>query len=643
MAAAITAALKKFAPRYDLRVVRSLEQARETALDTPPDLLLIDFDPPLPGTLEFLEQLRSVSSETRALVITAGLPRQFLSADRFPAALTFIEKPFQLEALGACIQRLLPAVDEVGGSGSASPTLHDLSLADVIPLLGLGGKAHVVKVTETDDGLLGEVHFAAGQIQHAAASGLEGIDALREMMRWTSPNFSVTESEAELAHSIDDRWARVFDKVQRSIPHAAAPRRSPSGSSRKRKSPAKKRPPVVRDGKKVLVIDDTEPLRDFVEEMLSTADPHLQIRSAADGTEGWESCLSFRPDLILLDYSLPDFNGDEVCRRLLENETTRQIPVIMMSGHIAEMARTADTYENVVLALCKPFVSAELVDAVKRTLAAPPERKRRKTKPAVDESGRKPNGQSPVEVAPPSPPPATPPVAVPAPAATTAAAPPEMLPAPPPVSPPPPTSPAHIPVVSTPAVVLSVALEILEMSFSSTLHLTYLRARPFSRPVLLHIDPRAVSTVRLPEAAFEIDHVELDAHGQMVALRVAPTAPAGEPLPAHAGIAVDHLAIAQPNGEAEIQVTPTSGARMTIQLLAAFNLTGVELSPAFGVAHLALKMRSRRMRAVLPGPGGRPGLVVEVTAVQRDAASRLSEISLHAVAPDEGKKLATCS
>ena len=370
-----------------------------------------------------------------------------------------------------------------------------------------------------------------------------------------------------------------------------------------------------------------------MEEMLSTADPHLQIRSAADGTEGWENCLSFRPDLILLDYSLPDFNGDEVCRRLLENETTRQIPVIMMSGHIAEMARTAETYENVGPALTKPFVSVELVDAVTGTPAAPPERKRRKTKPAAVESGRKPNGQSPVELVPPTPSPNPASAAIPAPAPP----PPELLPAPTPSSPPT-IPPAQIPVVSTPAVVLSVALEILEMNFSLTLHLTFLRARPFSRPVLLHIDPRAVSALRLPEAAFEIDHVELDAHGQIVALRVAPTAPAGEPLPPHTGIAVDHLAIAQPNGGAEIQVTPTSGARMTIQLLAAFNLTGVELSPAFGVAHLALKMRSRRMRAVLPGPGGRPGVVVEATAVQRDAASRLSEISLHAVAPDEAEK-----
>ena len=168
-------------------------------------------------------------------------------------------------------------------------------------------------MSEPEDGQLGEVQFACGQIQHAAASGLEGIDALREMMRWTSPNFSVGKSAAEVAHSIDDRWARVFDKVQRSIPRAAAPRPSSTGSSRKRKSPAKKKAAVVRDGKKVLVIDDTDTLLDFVEQMLGTADPRLQILSAPDGTEGSKASLRPRPDLILLDSSLPDFNGDEVC------------------------------------------------------------------------------------------------------------------------------------------------------------------------------------------------------------------------------------------------------------------------------------------------------------------------------------------
>ena len=129
---------------------------------------------------------------------------------------------------------------------------------------------------------------------------------------------------------------------------------------------------IVRDGKKVLVVDDTETLRVFVEEMLSAADPRMQIETAANGTEGLSQSASFRPDLILLDYSLPDINGDEVCRRLLDSEQTDPIPVIMMSGHVAEMAAAAALYENIVLTLPKPFLSAALIDAVLTILAKPP-------------------------------------------------------------------------------------------------------------------------------------------------------------------------------------------------------------------------------------------------------------------------------
>ena len=595
LAAAITAALKKFAPGRAVRVFPSLALA-STAFEAPPALVIIDFDPPLPGALDFLVQLRSTAPRTRVIVIAAGLPRQLLSSDRLPSALTFIEKPFQLVELGACIQSLLrPA--------SAGTTLDGLNLSDMIPLLGLEGVTEIVSVTAADRGLTGQIHFARGQIQHAAASGLQGIDALREMLRWRSPDFARAESDAETPRSIEGRWPLVLEEVLRSIPRPLAPRLpAPPDPLPVRKATRKKTPPVPRDGKKVLVIDDTEPLREFVEEMLSTADPRMQIRSAADGAEGLRDCFSFRPDLILLDYSLPDFNGDEVCRRLLADEATSQIPIIMMSGHVAEMAETAASYENVVLTLSKPFVSAALVDAVTNTLANPPERKRRKSGPVLAESEHKPNGRSPAPA---------PPAEIPAPPAPT---------------------PAHLPVANSDAVVLSLALEVTAMKFSPTLRITELRARPSSRAALLHVDPRAVSAVRLPEVPFEIDQVDLDARGQMQSLRIVPAPRHQEALRLHAGIPVDRLTILQGDAGSGIQITPAAEAHMTVQLLAAFDLTGVELSPTFGVAHFLLKTRGQRMRAVLPGHGGKTGIILETTEVRLDAAARIAEISLHAIA-----------
>ena len=61
------------------------------------------------------------------------------------------------------------------------------------------------------------------------------------------------------------------------------------------------------------------------------------ISSASAGAEGVSRVEQHLPDLVLLDYSLPDINGDEVCQRLLANKKTARIPIVMMSGHVLEM------------------------------------------------------------------------------------------------------------------------------------------------------------------------------------------------------------------------------------------------------------------------------------------------------------------
>src|SRR5207302_1863341 len=65
----------------------------------------------------------------------------------------------------------------------------------------------------------------------------------------------------------------------------------------------------IEAGKKIVVVDDTEMLLIFVEDILSNAEPEWQISTALSATEGLEKIQNILPDLVLLDYSLPDFNG----------------------------------------------------------------------------------------------------------------------------------------------------------------------------------------------------------------------------------------------------------------------------------------------------------------------------------------------
>src|SRR5262249_58722537 len=123
--------------------------------------------------------------------------------------------------------------------------------------------------------------------------------------------------------------------------------------------PKKARP---KTGKKVVIVDDTEMLLIFAEDVLLSVDPELQITKALSGADGLREVARVMPDLILLDYSLPDFDGGEVCRRLLSNEKTARIPVLMMSGHVAEMESTSAKFENVVATIEKPFLSEPFAD-----------------------------------------------------------------------------------------------------------------------------------------------------------------------------------------------------------------------------------------------------------------------------------------
>src|SRR5262249_20664550 len=126
-----------------------------------------------------------------------------------------------------------------------------------------------------------------------------------------------------------------------------------------------------RGGKKIVVVDDTEMLLIFVEDILATANPELQITTALSATEGLQQIERVIPDLVLLDYSLPDFNGDELCERMLKTEQTAQVPVLMMSGHVQEMNAAAARLPNVVAKIEKPFLSEAFVDLVQRTLQTP--------------------------------------------------------------------------------------------------------------------------------------------------------------------------------------------------------------------------------------------------------------------------------
>ena len=77
---------------------------------------------------------------------------------------------------------------------------------------------------------------------------------------------------------------------------------------------------------------------------------------------------SAAPDLILLDFVLPDMKGDEVCRRLVADPATAKIPVVYVSGFGSDLQPDRSEIPNVIGSISKPFTSETLVNAVRSYL-----------------------------------------------------------------------------------------------------------------------------------------------------------------------------------------------------------------------------------------------------------------------------------
>ncbi|MCC6849922.1 MAG: Flp pilus assembly complex ATPase component TadA [Deltaproteobacteria bacterium] len=126
--------------------------------------------------------------------------------------------------------------------------------------------------------------------------------------------------------------------------------------------------PAARRSFKALVVDDTATIRDVVRHTLEHSDLGLAVVTAEDGPQALELAGRERPDLVILDISMPGMDGFEVCRRLRSEMRTAFVPVLMLTAHDSEddVARGfgvgADDY------MVKPFRREGLLARVKRIL-----------------------------------------------------------------------------------------------------------------------------------------------------------------------------------------------------------------------------------------------------------------------------------
>ncbi len=82
--------------------------------------------------------------------------------------------------------------------------------------------------------------------------------------------------------------------------------------------------------KKILLVDDSSTAR-MTSRMLLAGHESYVLTSACDGQEGVEKALAELPHLILMDIEMPRMNGLEACKVLKQNETTKNIPIVLLT------------------------------------------------------------------------------------------------------------------------------------------------------------------------------------------------------------------------------------------------------------------------------------------------------------------------
>ena len=117
----------------------------------------------------------------------------------------------------------------------------------------------------------------------------------------------------------------------------------------------------------ILAVDDTESNIDILVEVLGD---DYDIGVAMSGEEALEYVEEERPDLILLDIMMPGMDGFEVCRRLKENESTREIPVVFLSATTGEEEKQRAMDLGAVDFISKPIDPAELRRVVVRVIGS---------------------------------------------------------------------------------------------------------------------------------------------------------------------------------------------------------------------------------------------------------------------------------
>ena len=119
-------------------------------------------------------------------------------------------------------------------------------------------------------------------------------------------------------------------------------------------------------GPLILIVEDEPPLVEMLKYNFESAGFRTSV--ATDGQEALFQAEELSPDLILLDWMLPEYSGIEICRKLRDRDATKSVPIIMLTARSEEDDRILGLNSGADDYVVKPFSPKELVARVQATL-----------------------------------------------------------------------------------------------------------------------------------------------------------------------------------------------------------------------------------------------------------------------------------
>jgi len=119
-------------------------------------------------------------------------------------------------------------------------------------------------------------------------------------------------------------------------------------------------------GKTILVVDDSPTVRKLISGKLEKCGH--EVICSGDGVEAMEALATIKPDLILLDITMPRMDGYQVCKEIRANEALKDVPVVMISGKDGFFDKVRGRMAGTSGYITKPFGPETLMKAVESYL-----------------------------------------------------------------------------------------------------------------------------------------------------------------------------------------------------------------------------------------------------------------------------------